>query len=66
MEYDFVMERTYNGKRFRMLAIIINEYTKECLAIQVDRKLNSTSPESASKPLASQKPLISQFLQQEP
>ena len=39
--YDFVMDRTYNGKRFRMLTII-DEYTRECLAIKVDRKLNST------------------------
>ena len=39
--YDFVMDRTHNGKRFRMLTII-DEYTRECLAIKVDRKLNST------------------------
>ena len=39
--YDFVMDRTYNGKRFRLLTII-DEYTRECLAIKVDRKLNST------------------------
>ena len=35
------MDRTHNGKRFRMLTII-DEYTRECLAIKVDRKLNST------------------------
>jgi transposase InsO family protein len=39
--YDFVMDRTHNGKRFRMLTIIV-EYTRECLAIKVDRKLNSS------------------------
>jgi len=39
--YDFVMDRTHNGKRFRMLTII-DEYTKECLAIKVDRKLGAT------------------------
>jgi putative transposase len=39
--YDFVMDRTHNGKRFRMLTII-DEYTRECLAIKVGRKLNST------------------------
>ena len=39
--YDFVMDRTHDGKRFRMLTII-DEYTRECLAIKVDRKLNST------------------------
>jgi len=38
--YDFVMGRTYDGKSFRMLTII-DEYTKECLAIKVERKLNS-------------------------
>ena len=35
------MDRTHNGKKFRMLTII-DEYTRECLAIKVDRKLNST------------------------
>ena len=39
--YDFVMDRTHNGIRFRMLTII-DEYTRECLAIKVNRKLNST------------------------
>ena len=39
--YDFVMDRTHNGKRFRMLTVI-DEYTRECLAIKVERKLNST------------------------
>ena len=39
--YDFVMERTHNGKAFRMLTVI-DEYTHECLAIKVQRKLNST------------------------
>ena len=39
--YDFVMDRTHDGKRFRML-IIIEEYTRDCLAIKVARKLNST------------------------
>ncbi len=39
--YDFVMDRTHNGKAFRMLTVI-DEYTHECLAIQVKRQLNST------------------------
>jgi transposase InsO family protein len=40
--YDFVMDRTHNGKRFRMLTVLY-EYTRECLvAIMVDRKFNST------------------------
>jgi len=38
--YDFVMDRTHNGHAFRMLTII-DEYTRECLAIRVARKLNS-------------------------
>lgn len=38
--YDFVMDRTHDGKSFRMLAII-DEYTRECLAIDVARKMNS-------------------------
>jgi transposase InsO family protein len=39
--YDFVMARTHNGKAFRMLTVI-DEFTHECLAIEVKRKLNST------------------------
>ena len=39
--YDFVEGRTHNGGKFRMLNII-DEFTRECLAIRIDRKLNST------------------------
>jgi putative transposase len=39
--YDFVTDRTSNGKAFRMLTVV-DEYTRECLAITVERKLNST------------------------
>jgi len=39
--YDFVEGRTHNGRKFRMLNII-DEFTRECLAICIDRKLNST------------------------
>ncbi len=39
--YDFVTDRTSNSKAFRMLTLV-DEYTRECLAIVVDRKLNST------------------------
>jgi len=35
-----VMDRTRNGRAIRMLTII-DEYTRECLAIEVNRKLNS-------------------------
>ncbi len=38
--YDFVHHRTYDGRAFRMLTII-DEYTRECLAIDVARRLRS-------------------------
>jgi transposase InsO family protein len=38
--YDFVAERTRDGRAFRLLTII-DEYSRECLAIDVARKLNS-------------------------
>ncbi len=38
--YDFVMARTSDEKSFRMLNII-DEYTRECLAIDVKRKFTS-------------------------
>ena len=38
--YDFVHCRTDDRKAFRTLNII-DEYSRECLAIRVDRKLNS-------------------------
>src|SRR4029078_2081672 len=39
--YDFVEDRTHNGKKYRMLNII-DEITRECLAIRVNRKPRST------------------------
>jgi len=39
--YDFVEDRTHDGRMFRMLNVI-DEFTRECLAIRVDRKLRST------------------------
>jgi len=39
--YDFVSDRTHDGRAFRMLTVI-DEYTRECLAIVVDRRLRST------------------------
>jgi putative transposase len=36
--YDFVTDRTTNGKAFRMLNII-DEFTRECLSITVNRKI---------------------------
>jgi putative transposase len=38
--YDFVAERTHDGRPLRLLTIV-DEYTRECLAIRVERRLNS-------------------------
>ena len=38
--YDFVSSRTHDGVPFRMLTIV-DEFTRECLAIDVSRKLTS-------------------------
>jgi transposase InsO family protein len=38
--YDFVADRTNDGKPIRMLTMI-DEYTRECLAIKVDRNLKA-------------------------
>ncbi len=39
--YDFVEDRTHEGRKYRMLNVI-DEFTHECLAIRIDRKLRST------------------------
>ena len=38
--YDFVADRTHDGRAFRMLTVI-DEYTRECLAIETQRRLCS-------------------------
>ena len=38
--YDFVQDRTHEGKRFPMLTVI-DDYSRKCLAIKVDRSLKS-------------------------
>ncbi len=38
--YDFVQDRTRDGKAFRMLTVI-DEFSRECLAIEVERRLRS-------------------------
>ena len=38
--YDFVEGRTHNGRKFRMLNVI-DEYTRECLAIRISRRLKA-------------------------
>lgn len=39
--YDFVEDRTHEGKKYRMLNLV-DEFTHECLAIRINRRLNST------------------------
>jgi len=38
--YDFVEDRTHDGRKYRMLCLL-DEFTRECLAIKVARRLNS-------------------------
>lgn len=38
--YDFVMDRTQDGRPLKMLTVV-DEYTRECLAIDVRRRLTS-------------------------
>ena len=38
--YDFVQARTHDGRAFKMLTVI-DEFTRECLAIEVARRLRS-------------------------
>ena len=40
--YDFVEDRTHEGRKYRMLNIV-DEFSHDCLAIRIDRKLNSTA-----------------------
>ena len=39
--YDFVEARTHDGRKYRMLNVI-DEFTHECLAIRINRKLKAT------------------------
>jgi putative transposase len=38
--YDFVEDRTYEGSKYRMLNVV-DEYTHECLAIRIARRLKA-------------------------
>jgi len=38
--YDFALERTHDGRPVRILAVI-DEYTRECLALEVNSRLTS-------------------------
>jgi transposase InsO family protein len=39
--YDFVEDRTHDGRKYRMLNII-DEFTRECIAIRINRRLKAT------------------------
>jgi putative transposase len=39
--YDFVEDRTHDGRKYRMLNVA-DEFTRECLAIRINRKLKSS------------------------
>jgi putative transposase len=47
--YDFVEDRTHNGRKIRMLNII-DEFTHECLAIRVARRLRRCHARSPCHP----------------
>ncbi len=38
--YDFVMDRTEDGRRLKMMPVV-DEYTRECLAIEVERSVTA-------------------------
>ena len=40
--YDFVMDRTHDGRPVRMLTLI-DEYSRECLAIEVSRRIKTVN-----------------------
>ena len=40
--YDFVEDRTHDRRKFRTLTVV-DEFTREALAIRVDRRLNSAA-----------------------
>ncbi len=38
--YDFLMDRTEDGRRLKLMPVV-DEYTRECLSIEVDRSITS-------------------------
>jgi putative transposase len=38
--YDFVMDRTEDGRRLKMMPVV-DEYTRECLALEVERSITA-------------------------
>ena len=45
--YDFVEDRTHDGRKYRMLNLV-DEFTRECLAIRVARRLKSVDVTQAA------------------
>ena len=39
--YDFVLDQTSDGRRLKLLPVV-DEFTRECLAIEVERRLTAT------------------------
>ncbi len=48
--YDFVMDRTEDGRRLKML-VVVDEYTRECLCIEVERSITAEDVVSSLAPL---------------
>jgi hypothetical protein len=48
--YDFVTSRTHEGKAFRMLSIL-DEYTRECLDITVEKDHFTSGHRETGRPL---------------
>ncbi len=49
--YDFVMDRTEDGRRLKLLTVV-DEYTRECLAIHVDRTIDGAGVIEVLKQIA--------------
>jgi len=48
--YDFVMDRTEDGRRLKMMPIV-DEYTRECLSVEVERSITAEEVVAALAPL---------------
>lgn len=59
--YDFVEDRTHDGRKFRILTVI-DEYTRECLALPVGRQLRSDDPLRETIELEEELALILEWL----
>ena len=52
--WDFVSDRTDNGGKLRILSVL-DEYSRECLALHVARKLTATDPVAVMEQLVAQR-----------